>query len=357
MASVISPYSNLKVFAHPDRLDAIARGERRAPLYVFINPTNVCDHRCFYCSYHDADLGLRDVVCPGDQIPWSKMKEIIADLSAMDVKAVTLSGGGEPLVYPNILETLDAVLQAGIDLSMLTNGNRLTGDVAKALAKAKWLRVSFDAADANTYEEIRGLAPGGFAKVCQNITDFAQIKDAKCELGINFVVHHQNAHQIFQAAKLVKELGANHIKICARVTADLLNYHQSFKEMALAQIRRAEEEVADETFAVVNKYEDDFKFSLIFNRVYQTCYIKDLVTVIAADCKVYFCHDKAYVSSGEIGSIAEESFQSLWFAPETSQRFSALDAHKECQHHCVYDDRNILLNSYFGLDFQHINFI
>ena len=43
------------------------------------------------------------------------------------VKAVTFSGGGEPLVYPYITETMEKVLDAGIDLSIITNGSMLKG--------------------------------------------------------------------------------------------------------------------------------------------------------------------------------------------------------------------------------------
>jgi hypothetical protein len=82
-----------------------------------------------------------------------------------------------------------------------------------------------------------------------------------------------------------------------------------------------------------------------------------VVSVIAADSKVYFCHDKAYVSSGVVGDLNGRSLKELWFDPETIERFRNFDAKKECKHHCVYDDRNILINTFLSLDGQHINFI
>ena len=120
-----TPYSNLKVFTHAKILERIAEGEQVAPIYIRIKPTNHCNHKCYYCCYADSSLGLFDSVNAQDQIPWFKMQEIIADMSEMGVKAVTFSGGGEPLVYPYIVETMQKVLEAGIDLSIITNGQLL----------------------------------------------------------------------------------------------------------------------------------------------------------------------------------------------------------------------------------------
>ena len=113
-----TPYSNLKIFAHAQALSDLGEGKRTAPIYIRIKPTNYCNHKCYYCSYADSALGLRDSVNRQDQIPWEKMQEIISDITEMGVKAVTFSGGGEPLVYPHIVEAMQKVLNAGIDLSI-----------------------------------------------------------------------------------------------------------------------------------------------------------------------------------------------------------------------------------------------
>lgn len=352
-----TPYSNLKIFAHAQALEDIGAGKRVAPIYVRIKPTNYCNHRCYYCSYADSELGLRDSVGHQDQISWGKMQEVISDLSAMGVKAVTFSGGGEPLVYPYIVEAMRMVLDAKIDLSIITNGQLLNGERAEVLAGAKWVRISFDSADAQTYAETRGVSLDAFSEVCDNIRHFAAIKNAGCELGVNFVINHKNARQAYQMAELVKGLGVNHIKYTARVTRDLFAYHEPFREEAVRQIHSAADSLEGDGFRVINKYESDFDSALVFQRCYEKCYVSRIFTVIAADSRVYFCHDKAYVSDGVVGDLKGRSFQELWFSEEVRKRYEAFDARKECCHHCVYDDRNELLNTYFSLDKNHINFI
>jgi MoaA/NifB/PqqE/SkfB family radical SAM enzyme len=352
-----NPYSSLKIFAHPEKVQAIEAGERTAPIYIRLKPTNVCNHHCYYCSYADDALGLRDDVQPGDFIAWDKLQEIIGDMGDMGVKAVTLSGGGEPLAYPWIVEAMRSIADKGIDLSIITNGQLLDRERAEQLRRAKWVRISFDAATAKVYEDIRGLRAGMFASVCDNIGRFAKLKASGCELGINYVIHHKNAHQVYDAAKLVKGLGVNHIKYAARITKDLFEYHLPYKDSVVEQLRRVQAELADDDFKVINKYEEDFDTCMLFERNYDRCHIKEIVTCIAADSKLYFCHDKAYVTEGVVADLKEMSFKDAWFSPQVRERYRNFDPRCECKHHCVFDDRNILLNQFVGMNRSHINFI
>ena len=270
---------------------------------------------------------------------------------------MTFSGGGEPLVYPYIVETMQKVLEAGIDLSIITNGQLLKGERAEVLAKAKWVRISFDSADAETYARVGNLPLKAFDEVCENIRRFSEEKQDGCELGVNFVVNHENADQVYDMAKMVKSLWVNHIKYAARVTSDVFAYHAPFRQKVTEQIQRAKEKLEDSDFQVIDKYEGDFDSALVFHRCYEKCYINRLSTVIAADSKVYFCHDKAYVSESVVGDLKGRSFKELWFSKETEKRYQEFNAKKECNHHCIYDDRNELLNTYFSLDKNHVNFI
>ncbi len=352
-----TPYSNLKIFAHACALSDMGEGKRIAPIYIRIKPTNYCNHKCYYCSYADSELGLRDSVDRQDQIPWEKMQEILSDITDMGVKAITFSGGGEPLIYPRIVEAMQRILDAGIDLSIITNGQLLKGKRAEVLAKAKWVRISFDSANAETYARVRQLPLEAFEEVCENIRQFSKMKQTNCELGVNFVINHENADQVYDMAKLVKELGVNHIKFTARVTKDLFEYHEPFKKNVIEQIHKAKSELEGEGFRIINKYESDFDSVLVFHRCYDKCYINRIFTVIAADSIVYFCHDKAYVKEGVVGDLRNQSFKELWFSEETIKRYQEFNPQRECNHHCVYDDRNELLNTFYSLDKNHINFI
>lgn len=350
-----TPYSNLKIFGHLDELHKVKKGERIAPIYVRIKPTNRCNQNCYYCHYKNPYLEL-DQYSPADEIPRKKMLEIISDFKETGVKAVTFSGGGEPLLYPYIEEIMEAVLQAGIDLSIITNGTLLTGRKAEILSQAKWVRISQESGCAETYSRIRGVGESAFQKLCENIKNFSELKNPNCELGINFVIGPENYNEVYRAGKLMQELGADHIKYTALMGNNAEVIHAPFKKSVIEQIHRLIDE--NETdFKIINLYESDFESNAVFGRNYDFCGIKDFVTVIAANSKIYFCHDKAYLSQGEVGDISQSSFKEVWFSEETTQRLQSFNPKELCRHHCVYDDRNELLNRLYSLDEHHINFI
>ena len=109
-----TPYSQLKIFYHQETLSSLLNGQRCSPVYIRIKPTNRCNHNCSYCHYRNAYLNLNEYN-PYDEIPREKMMEIIEDMSDMGVKAVTFSGGGEPLLYPYIEEAMEKIVDHGID--------------------------------------------------------------------------------------------------------------------------------------------------------------------------------------------------------------------------------------------------
>ncbi len=351
-----TPYSNLKIFAHMDEVNKVKNGQRIAPIYVRIKPTNRCNQNCNYCHYRNPYLDL-DQYLPTDEINREKMLEIIHDFKDMGVKAVTFSGGGEPLLYPYIEDAMEAVLEAGIDLSVITNGSLLAGKKAELLSKAKWVRISLESGTEQTYSKIRGVNQGMFGQVCNNIYNFAQIKDMQCELGINFVIGPDNYKEVYQSGKLMQEIGVNHIKYTALVNSDVESVHAPFKVNVIEQIHKLMREETSPDFKVINMYESDFEQRTVFGRSYDFCGIKDFVTVIAANSKIYYCHDKAYLSAGEVGDISKKSFKEVWFSDEVTQRLARFNPKQLCRHHCVYDDRNNLLNLFYGMDNKHINFI
>ena len=128
-------YSSYKMFGFPQKLADVQMQKWSAPLHVRLKPTNRCNHRCWYCGYqHQNNLSLGMGADPTDMISEEKMQEIIEDLVALRVQAVTFSGGGEPLLYPHLLPSVAALAQAGLALGMITNGALLTGSKAEGLA-------------------------------------------------------------------------------------------------------------------------------------------------------------------------------------------------------------------------------
>ena len=355
-----NPYSSLKIFHHMKELEAIGRGEHIAPFYIRLKPTNICNQHCAYCTYGSGDTEEktenRDDINHLDVIPWEKMQEIIQDMGQMGVRAVTFSGGGEPLFYPHIAEAAQMILDQGMDLSLISNGSLLRGNTAKVFSHAKWVRISFDSPYEETYCKLRGVNPAMFRRVIENIRDFARMKDADCVLGVNFVISKTNATQVYDAAKLLKELGVDNVKFAAVIGVEGED-HIAIKDDVIAQIHRAKTDFEDEGFRIINNYEQDWSKKNNEGQSFPVCYTCRLVTVIAADQRVYLCHTRAYDSNAVVGSLKEQSFRTMWFSKETAARLVALRPQVDCRNSCVYQDRNEAIRSYFDVDMRHVNFI
>lgn len=351
-----TPYSQIKIFHHKELLEKLEAGERCQPLYIRIKPTNICNHNCYYCHYKNPYLTL-DEYDPNDMIPREKMLEIVDDIKKMGVKAVTFSGGGEPLVYPYITETMEKVLDAGIDLSIITNGSMLRGRNAELLAKAKWVRISIDSINAANYARIRGIGENALAELLKNIEEFAKIKQKDCELGINFVIGKENYKEIEQVAVDMKTLGVNHVKFAPLFSNETEEYHKDFKDEVIEKLDELGRRLNDDTFKIIDLYTSDFDNYEVFQRTYSRCPIKEFVCIIAANSKVYYCHDKAYLSDGSVCDLKEQTFEEGWNSDEVSRKFREFDAMKVCKQHCVYDSRNVLINSYLDMDLNHVNFV
>lgn len=348
-------YSSMKVFYHTEKIEALKNNERTAPVYVRVKPTNVCNQNCYYCVYADDKVFDNRRVDRRESIPWEKMQEIVTDFADMGVKAVTFSGGGEPLCYHSIIPTLQMIKKYDIDYSMITNGQELHGEKADLLCGAKWVRVSMDATNAKTYEKIRKVST--FHTVLKNLEQFAKNKNKNCSLGINFVVTQDNYSDIYSFCRTMKDIGVNNIKFSPLMVKNVLDYHSTIRNEVEESLQRAKENLKTDEFEIIDKYSGDMMLDERFEKQYCICYMKEIFTVIAADQKVYFCHQKAYRPDGLIGSIENCSFNELWFSEETTRLFRQMNAGKECGFRCAFEERNILLNQLLNLDKNHINFI
>ena len=361
-----NPYSSLKIFHHKEALDTLVRNEQRAPIYIRLKPTNFCNHHCAYCTYGSGDTYQktenRDSIEHRDMIPWEKLREIIADMGEMGVRALTFSGGGEPLTYPHIVEAVRKVKSYGIDLSLITNGQLLKGDIAKEFYTAKWVRISFDAPRASVYANLRRITEASFHQVCENIRSFACNKERDCVLGVNFVISKENCDYVYEAAVLLKSLGVDNVKFAA-VIENQQNYHIDIKDKVIEQLHRAEQELTvpanDQSngFRIINNYENDWMDKQFTVQPFETCYTCRLITVIAADQRVYLCHTRAYDSQAIVGDLHDRSFREMWFSEGTKKRLVELRPKRDCRNFCVYEERNQLIQAYFDTDMRHVNFI
>ena len=349
-------YSDLKVFGYPGHAIA-SSGPLRPPVHVRIKPINACNERCWFCAYRRDDMQLGEEMNAHDCIPAPKMAEIVEDCIAMGVRAVTFSGGGEPLIYPQIVETVRGLAAGGIRIGCLTNGVALRGAIADAFAEhATWVRVSIDAAGGAAYARSRGVAPSTFRRVIDNVSAFAA-RAARATIGFSFIVTRENAGDIRAFCALARDAGARHVKLSACVVSNDVGennrYHAEIAERVAEHIQAAHELEGD-GFSILDHYHAQPEY---FAPPYRACPMLEYLTVIGADCTIYTCQDKAYTQSGTLGSIAGRRFRDVWASPEVRDVVRGWDASHTCRHHCVSHGKNLLLTEARSLDPEHAVFV
>ncbi|ARJ66512.1 radical SAM protein [Magnetospirillum sp. ME-1] len=350
-------YSSLKFLRFTDHLKAVQDGRVIAPVHIRIKPTNRCNHNCWYCAYRTDDLKLGEDMDESHAIPEAKMFEITEDIIEMGVKAVTFSGGGEPLLYKPLPDVIDRLAAGGVKVATLTNGANLKGRMAEAFAKhGTWVRISVDAWDDASYVKSRGAKPGEFGKLLDNIKAFTDT-GTKCVLGISFIVGQENHTRLAEIAQLFKQAGANHVKMSGAIVSNEVAgnnaYHAGIKDEVARQIAQAQA-LNDDTFHVLNHYHD---LDERFQKDYHICPFLQFLTVIGADLQVYTCQDKAYTVEGTLGSIENRRFKDYWLSEENRSRVFGFDPSKLCGHHCVSHAKNVEIMEYLSLDPEHGVFV
>jgi len=157
-----------------------------APLFVSWQLTRDCDLACLHCCTDSA---------PGKRLPdeldADEARRVARDIVRAGVPYVMLCGG-EPLTVPHFLDVARILGEAGIDLKIETNGQRLDAATLAALKglPIRSIQVSLDGDTQETYGRQR---PGGsLAKVhaaCR------AVREAGLPLEITFAPTRLNIHE------------------------------------------------------------------------------------------------------------------------------------------------------------------
>ena len=352
-------YTKMKVFHYKDKIDSLPASvpEILAPVHVRVKPTNVCNHNCWYCAYRKDSMQLGQDMSVTDHIARAKMLEIVEDFSEMGVQAVTFSGGGEPLCYPYLLDTLGALTEGGIRFAALTNGAGLRNEIAERFAHGgTWVRVSMDGWDGPSYARYRGVSESEFSKVMGNLEGFKGL-DGVCYLGVVIIVDKDNAAHVYEMIDHLQSTGVNSVKVSPCIVSndgpESNAYHRPYFAMVAEQVEKATSNFVREGFEIFNGYLEQLT---TFEKSYAWCPYIQINPVIGADLNVYSCHDKAYnLEEGLICSIRERRFRDAWF--DDKAQFFRIDPRKHCAHHCVVNDKNRMILEYLDADSGHRMFV
>jgi organic radical activating enzyme len=306
-------------------LDAIQNGGIIPPAHIQLIPTNRCNLKCSFCSCAGEDRSV--------EMSFKQMNDIVKMIVPWMTQSVTITGGGEPLLYPYLFDLFARLSHKGIKIGLVTNGLLLHKQSVSLLKKLTWCRIS--------YGDEREHWDSEF--VCELIHTIKNTPTV--DWAFSYVVSStpdiQRITEIIQSADL---LGFTHI----RLVADLL----CPDEVPMMSLKRALED-----------FLKDIKVPVIFqDRATpekggdcRICYLKPVIT---PDAKVYACCGAQYAFEVPSKKFPEELC--LGNAVDLPQiikerSFIPFEGAKHCVK-CYYGEYNRAL-SMLLIDLKHKEFI
>jgi MoaA/NifB/PqqE/SkfB family radical SAM enzyme len=280
-----------KILYYLDKVEKIQNKEFVAPVTCEIDPSNKCPLNCSFCMFK------RYLKASQAELNYDTYLRLIYELKTLGTSSITFTGGGEPLMHPKFQDMVRGAISLEFEVGLVTNGVLLKKLSFDILEKFKFIRVSLDAGNRETYQTVKG--DDCFEKVVKNIE---RATKANSTVGISYVVTPQNKHTIEDAIELSEELNVAYIQVKPAI-------------------------IDGEPF---RDYEDPSGKKLIRTPRFSPkdklpCQIAQLVGIVTADASVYYCCQSRGLLHRRLGSLNSESFKELW-----TKRMNFHVSRKEC---------------------------
>ncbi|MFN8292726.1 MAG: radical SAM protein [Chitinophagales bacterium] len=346
------PFSGDKILWHLEALEALKNGKVPAPISVELDLTNVCNLDCPYCTNASYRKTCEEFLAP------ETAEKVIRELSAMGVKSITFTGGGEPTMYLQLEKMLRLAKSLGLDVALITNGLR-TFSAEAILETCTWVRFSVDAFDRESYLQSKKV--DGFTKVCRNITALTEAKkqsNSNCTIGIGILSESIGSGMFAKTTEILKPLGADYIQFRPmtflnsdkRSEAHVLQWSEADYKNA-----KAMETDSFKVFISAAKYQN--RNGNLTERKYTHCTGVYFACVIGATGDVWICCHMRGNKKFSLGNIHERSFTEIWNDTETRNAiYARIGNFEECMPLCRFHGQNTLLAN-INWQPQHQNFL
>ena len=267
------------------------------PKVLYLEPVFGCNYRCFSCIH-----GSGPSIAPVSLDPWlfEKLKPLIER-----VKHVHITGLGEPLLNPHLVDYLAYLREQDKSYYINTNGSLITGVHADRLTSSRSeLSISLDAGDGQTYRKMR--AGGNWDKV---ITGLKRVSQARAARGgpypllyLTFHLNALNVASMLKVPELARELGIDAVKLSWTMLPQAYRAHSIFRDQdkVTAIIRSVCAQLRQHGIRVRN--------GAVFDRHVRGCWNFSEMAFIGANGSVAACCSRWLT----IGNLQDNCFRDIW---------------------------------------------
>ena len=282
-----------------------------------IDPTNKCNHCCPGCAGgrvpDDATLGELE------------MKRAIKEAVVLGLRGITFTGGGEPLLNPHTIESMEYAKTLDLDVGLITNGSIGYPDWLKLLKICDWIRISLDAGTSKMHRFTHGSKD--FNKVVQNIKDIISVKSSSgCTVGLGYLTGKgtDKFRDMMDFVDLAIELEVDYAQFRPYLAQGKRDLHR-FKPVIWKPF---EKKSTPKTAIHTSKYKYDAMLNGRVERKYDKCYGHQFATTLCADGNLTICCHTRGLSWAILGNIRKNSLKEIWDSEQRQEAIKRINLSK-----------------------------
>ena len=344
-----------KLIHHLPVVEKWKKGEKFFPIHAEISPTSGCNQRCNLCyvDYLGHKAGFLDE---------SIMNSLADEFGKLGVKSVLLAGEGEPTANKGIVSMIQKAHRNGVDMAINSNAVLMTKEMSEAIMPhLTWARFTFQASNPALYQEIHKGHRTDYERATKNVQEAVRVKKDKklnVTLGTQQILINENYRDVYETAKLSKELGVDYY-VVKRFSKHPNNHYDVPEDLYLQsmdELKRAET-LSDENFKVIvrwNNFSDND-----CTRGYKRCLGTPFITQILADGKIYPCSQFFKDPQFCYGDLHTQSFEEIFTGDRIQQVTKKIEEEinvKNCISYCRHHSTNQFLWKIHEQP-AHVNFI
>ncbi len=356
---------NHKLIFHPQRVAEWQAGHNDwetakeiYPIYLEISPVGHCNHRCVFCGLDFAGYKKRE-------IPYEILKDRITEMASLGIKSIMFAGEGEPLLYKNLPEIIEHCKTVGIDTSLTTNFSIVPQkDIGIYVKNCKWIKVSLNAGNSQTYSEIHQTKKEDFDKVIENLSKAVSLRDEMGKgstLGTQMLLLPENFRTAVDLAKISRDIGLDYlvIKPYSQHLSSITKKYENISYSDYMFLEKELEKLNTNDFNVIFRAKTMDKLTNKHERYEKCSSVPFFWGYIMSEGSVFGCSCFLEDSNFCYGNINENTFQQIWQSEKRKENFEYIRDNmnaENCRINCRMDEINRYLWELKNPS-PHVNFI
>ena len=300
-------YKGLTYYENYKKIVAWMNGAEHLPPPIECNLDSIayCQLSCYFCIVQRYLKYHRDEIGTMLKLPTDYMLRLVDFLSSWGVRGLCVSGGGEPSLHEDTPKVLLHARSKGLDTSVFTNGVAMSSELSDALLTCKWITLSIDAGDRETYKRVKGA--DRFQGVLDNIAQLVgrrELINSTTGIVYCFLLLPENQDSMYQACKVAKELGVQSFRVRPGDLQRLDLKNVSAPDFDVPRILEEFEKchsLSDSDFHVfttTHKFDENLRVKHVFKK----CLATPLLIPILTDGNAYLCVDRKFEAAYKLGS-------------------------------------------------------